>query len=139
MEVPPKLIIIGAIGCLIVGAEVDHRFNAREVIKTVSVDHDVIQYKIVTVTHTVTAPDGTKTTDTTVTDNTEEQKKIINTIIDTKAPQESQWMVAAGTGLNSDLVKVYSLSIDRKILGPVSVGLMGSSSNEYSVRLGIAF
>lgn len=139
METPPKLLIIGALASAIAGAAVDRYFNSREVVKTVTVDHDVIQYKIVTQTHEVIAPDGSKVIDSTVTDNTTEQKSIIQTIVDKKAAEQPQWLVAAGAGLNANRVRIYSLSVDRKILGPVSIGAYGATDSELGLRLGVSF
>lgn len=134
MEVPGKIMVLGVVISAVAGGLIEHQFNATEVIKTV--DRDVIKYKIITRTHEVTLPDGTKTSDTTTTDNSEEQRKIISTITESKS---RDWLVAAGAGINANRVKIYSLSVDRRILGFVTVGAYGTSNSELGLRLGVTF
>lgn len=139
MEVPGRLVIVGALGCAIAGALVDRQFNSREVVKTQVVEHEVVKWHTVRSSHEVTNPDGTKTTDeTTVTDGTETDK-VVRTIIDQKASEQPQWLVAAAIGLNTENVKFYALSVDRKILGPISIGAFASTNKEVGARVGISF
>ena len=139
MEIPGRLVIVGALSCAIGGALIDRQFSSRETIKTVTQDRDVIRYKVITQTHEEDKPDGTKVIDSTVTDNTEEQRKIVQTIVDQKAAAQPQWAIAAGVGLNANRVRIYSASVDRRILGPITLGAYGATDSEIGLRVGVQF
>lgn len=132
MEVPVKLMVVGALGCAIAGALVQRRYDGSVETKTqvITKDHTV------TVIKEVTKPDGTITKDTTITDDN--TQKAIQKIIDTRGA-DPQWLVAAGASMNTDLKKIYSLSVDRKIIGPISIGVIGSTASELGLRLGVSF
>ncbi len=131
MEVPGKLIVTGALACAVAGALIDRQFSTRETVKT----QVVTQYKVITQTHEVIAPDGSKVIDSTVTDNS----SIVQKIVDQKAALQPQWTITVGMGLDVYRVKVYSLSVDRRILGPVTLGVYGATDSELGVRVGVQF
>lgn len=132
MEVHVKLIVIGALSCAIAGALIQRHYDGSVETKTqvITKDHTV------TVIKEVKSPDGTVTKDTTITDDN--TQKAIQQIIDTRTAVP-QWLVAAGVSVNANRVKIYSLSVDRKILGPISIGIIGSTDSELGLRLGVSF
>lgn len=139
MEIPGKLIVVGALGCAIGGAFIDHEYNAREVVTTVTKDRVVTQYKTITQTHEVDKPDGTKEIDKTTTENGTQSQDIVQKIVDAKAAQASLYLAAVGMGLNANRVKIYSVSVDRKLLGPLSLGAYITTGSEAGLRIGVAF
>lgn len=139
MEIPVKLLVTGAIGCVIAGGLIEHQFSKNEVVKTITVDHDVIKYKIITQTHEVISPDGSKTIDSTVTDNSEKTTNIVQKIVDAKASEQFSWLAAAGMNVDANGVKTYSVSVDKRLLGPLTLGAYGSTHNEVGLRIGVMF
>lgn len=139
MEIPVRLMVVGAIGCAVAGALLERQFNKNEVIKTVTVDHEVIKYQVVTVTHEADKPDGTKIIDTTMTDNSEKTTDVVQKIVDAKASQQFGYLAAVGMAVDANGVKTYSLSVDKRLLGPVTLGVFGSTCSELGLRIGVMF
>ncbi len=139
MEIPVKLLVTGALGCAIAGGLIERQMSKNEVVKTVTVDHEVIKYQVVTVIHEVQAPDGTKTIDSTTTDNSEKTTDVVQKTVDAKASEQFSWLVAVGSSVNADGVKTYTASVDRRLLGPLTLGVFGTTRSEVGLRLGVMF
>lgn len=110
---------------------------------------------VTTITET-TKPDGTKTRtivirnkdDIKVVDNTKVDEKT-NTTSDTKSStvttyDRGKWSVEALASVSkprlTNLGTVsYGLEVDRKIIGPISVGVFGLTDQTYGATLGISF
>lgn len=104
--------------------------------KIVTVEKEVIKEVAVTTTHEVKQPDGTVTTDTTTTD-TKQSTDTKSTTVAKYATAD--WFVAAGMGYSLDLTVHYNVQVNRRILGPVFVGVQGSTDKTVGVQVGIQF
>jgi hypothetical protein len=101
-----------------------------------------VEHKV-EVVHTVTVvqdhADGTKTTTTTTDDNTNVQSTT-DTSTRVTVTNNKDWKVDIGEGY--DLTRsnrVYMFSVDRRVLGAVSVGVWGVSNGTGGVSLGYSF
>lgn len=83
----------------------------RHFVSPVEVTKEVVKDRIVTVTHTVKAPDGTETTDSTTTEK-HDQTNVAKTM-----PKQLDW----AAGLNYNINRQYSADLARRVLGPVFV------------------
>ena len=115
------LLVIFAIGFTV------GRNNSPPKIQEKIVEKIVVQKQdnIHTVTVTVEKPSGEKTTTTTQDDKSTEVVKEDKSI-DIKIDSKPDWHVAVGYSQNFGY-DLYSLSVERRILGDVSVGVMGIS------------
>ncbi len=124
--------VILSILSALIGAFLSRTYFTREVIttKTQVVDRTVV------VTHTVVAKDGTKTIDSTITDD----KKQNETIVDKKASPAPKWSVSAlyGTSITHK-VELYGTSVTYQILGPIEVGAWGLTNGSVGVQIGVRF
>ncbi len=95
--------------------------SPKEITKVEVQEHEVIKNNIITVTKEITKADGTKETVTTVVDKSIEKKdKQVESIV-SKTIQK-QWLV--GLGVNPfSYTDTYSAQINRRVLGPFSVGV----------------
>lgn len=127
MEVQKRTIA----GLLIVAAAIGAagaRYGLNPVIKTETVTKD----KVVTVVRTVKDKDGTVTTDrTTVTDRV---KKDVAAVPVLKVPP--QWRVTGGYKVNG---QDYMLGVERRILGPVFVGVQATASGSILATVSVEF
>ncbi len=127
-----KNYVILCILSALVGAFLSKSYFTREVVvtKTQVVDHTVV------VTHTVVAKDGTKTIDSTITDD----KKEHQTVVDQKASKAPKWGISAlyGTSITHK-VELYGTSVTYQILGPIEVGAWGLTNGSAGVSVGIRF
>jgi hypothetical protein len=119
---------------------------AKVVTKTqvVTQVHDVVHEKIHKVIVTVTAPNGTKTTTTTIDNgsvindqsNTQSNSSTVTTY------DKTQWSV--GALANVDLTKgisapSYGIQVERRILGPVWVGAYGLANASGGLSVSLEF
>lgn len=106
-------------------------------------DHTV---KTVTVTH---KPDGTVTTQTVIRKDVQTETKTVATANDTKHSDTKTEVVydnrkttvsgLAVTNLANPTSLSYGVIIQERILGPVSVGALGTTSGMFGVTLGVTF
>lgn len=93
------------------------------------------QYKdrIITVTKTITKPDGTIEQDTTKTEN--------RTGSSTRAEKPPAWHISAGAGVHAlDFqAPIYKVEVSKDILGPVAVGVWGLSNGTVGLSIGFSF
>lgn len=133
-------------------ADVVTQIKTVEVIKEVKIKDTSLDKKNNRQTHTIITenPDGTKITeiweinkDTIVIHDKEivekeiaKKEELIN-IIKTSNPQ---WLASGGYGFNfNDKRPVYTLGINRRILGPVFIGLEGNSDKVLSGIITVEF
>lgn len=117
----------------------------KEVIKTqvVTQTNDVIHDHIHTVVVTVTKPDGTKTT-TSTTDNGTVIDNKSNTIASnstTITNSKPQWKVAglAGLDIHNLASPVYGAQVEKRLLGPISVGIWGLTNATAGISASLEF
>jgi hypothetical protein len=146
MTIQLKYLAAIVIVAMAAGAALTRQFAPREVIKTQLVDHDVIKDHVVTVTKEIVNKDGSKEIDTTVVDDKKENDVKKETVVDSKPiPQlKPQWFVTAGAGLDVTSLgnmanPVYSGSVNRRILGPIYLGVWGNTRSQVGVQLGLEF
>lgn len=93
------------------------------------------QYKdrIITVTKTITKPDGTIEQDTTKTEN--------RTGSSTRAEKLPAWHVSAGAGVHALRFQepIYKVEVAKDILGPLNVGVWGLSNGTIGLSIGFSF
>lgn len=112
--------------------------------RTVTVNHEVevVKHDVVTVTKEVTTPDGTKTVTTTVTDKTKEEthkdsSNETKTVTDYSKPQ---WKANAFVSpSNATTGHVYGVSFERRLIGPVFVGIYGNVDRSFGGTVGLEF
>lgn len=109
-----------------------------EVIKEV----EVIKRDVRTVIREITRPDGTKETDTVIEDRTRERTRTdANTRTETVVTNEKpQWKVdLMARAKITNIVPVYGASIQRRIIGPVFMGVNGWSDANVGLSVGLEF
>lgn len=131
----PRGILIVAIMSAVGGASVTRAYFAREVVRTV--EKEVVKDHIVTVTKESKAKDGTESIITTTTDDRAATDN--KNTVDTKPAQAPQWLISGGAGLTVNGLPVYAGSVQRRIIGPVFLGLQVTTQKEGFVTLGIEF
>jgi len=105
---------------------------------------EVARKNVVTVTHEEKKPDGTMIIDTRIEDKstettkTDTKEKTTETITNLKP----QWKVQglAGISLDKSFVgEVYGVGVERRIIGPIFVGVYGKTSKEVGLSLSVEF
>jgi hypothetical protein len=142
MNIQVKYVVIIIIVSAIAGGIVTKRYiKPQEVIKTQVVDHDVIKDRIITIVKEIDNPDGTKEKTTTTTDDRTSVDDKNTTTTDIKAPIPKQWLVSAGVGLDAkdNFNKIYQLNVNRRILGPIYVGIWGNTNQSAGLSVGFEF
>lgn len=105
---------------------------------------EVTRKNIVTVTHEEKRPDGTV-----ITDSRTEDKSTEATRTDTKSKESTtitnvkpQWKVSGGAGVKYNeisLQPVYTVGVERRILGPIFVGAYGRTDKEVGLSVSVEF
>lgn len=113
------------------------QIKKEEVIKEV----EVIKKDIRIVEREITRPDGTKEKERITEDKSQESTKKEkdtkeSTLIANKKPD---WRVNGLAALNNDRNIVYGLQVERRILGPISVGAFGLTDTTVGLSVGIEF
>lgn len=104
----------------------------REVEKVVTVEKEVIKEVTVTRTHQEVSKDGGIVTDTVTTSTKDEQTTKKEVAVKYEL---SQWLVSVG--VNSE--KSYSAQVQYRVLGPVFIGVFGSSDKTIGANIGFQF
>lgn len=105
---------------------------------------EVTKKNVVVVTHEEKRPDGTVVTDTRTVDtsteaSTKNSSSKESTVITNAKPQ---WKIGGGAGIKYNEVNlqpVYTLSAERRILGPIFVGAYGRTDKEVGLSVSIEF
>lgn len=109
-----------------------------EVIKEV----EVVKRDVRTVIKEVTSPDGTRQVDTVIEDKTRERTRTDSdrsneTIVTNEKPQ---WKVGVSARTKIfDLVPVYGGTVERRIIGPIFVGINGWTDSSFGISVGLEF
>lgn len=98
-------------------------------------EKEVIRKDIVTVIKEVVRPDGSKETVTEIVDRSKESSTRKETL--TKAAQP-QWSVGAYTTFN-EKIPTYTVTVDRRILGPFSLGVYGQTNSTFGAGIRLEF
>jgi hypothetical protein len=117
---------------LVVGALIGGGLVRHYATETTTVTKEVVKNNVITVTHEVVKPDGTKVVDTTTTDKSTDSKKA--TVVETKAPKQ---LYTVHVGIDSN--RQYFGGVSKQVLGPLSVGLQASQNGTLGVMVGFSF
>lgn len=105
---------------------------------TVEVEKEVVRTDIVTVVREIIKPDGTKETISTLTDKSVARKDSSHST--SKAETSPNWHISASAARSLEsAVPVYGLQIERRILGPISVGINVNSERQIGLVVGYEF
>jgi hypothetical protein len=105
-------------------------------VKTVEVEKEVQSNNVVTVTREVIKPDGTKVLESTVTDKTKLLKEASKVVVVGKP----NWHISGGVERNGlTAPNVYSLQVERRVLGELFLGVKASSDSSVGVVVGYSF
>lgn len=105
--------------------------------KTVTETKEVIRNNIRTVTLTTERPDGTKETRTETVDNSIKKETSLHEKVEYK---KSKWIVSAGAATElKNLAPIYTLHVQKRIAGPVFVGIQGATDHLVGLTVGLEF
>lgn len=128
-----KTVMIVAIVSFCIGGALSHLWLPRV--------EERVQEKVVTKNHIVTEikevvkPDGTKETDTTITD-TSTKKEDSSRLIQRNAPQ---WQAYLGVRTSLELQPIYQFGAARRLFGPVLLGVSVSTDKTVGAFIVIEF
>lgn len=131
MNIPNKALVLVVIASIGVGVALEEKLLgiAKET------DTSKVSNDITTVIKEKKNKDGSIEKDTTIVDKSrQEQSKIV--IVPMAPPN---WLVGGELGLTKDITNVYTLYVNRRILGPVFVGIWASSQQSAGVSLALLF
>lgn len=130
-----KYIVLLMVGSAIAGALLTSKYQ-KSICPPVSDQKVITKDQIVTEVHEVIKPDGSKITDT---KRTEEFHQEENILIPQVLPSSS-WRINGGIGYAFSVQSyAYSIQLDRRLIGPVWVGIRGNNLKEVDVMLGVEF
>lgn len=147
------------LGLIVLGVAFGYYFAPEKIktkleIKTVEIEKEVLKLievnKRKTSTHIIVTefPDGKKITETFIIDESIslveiEKEKIVykdREIVKEKEVEnrKSQWLIKASAEV-TPRKEVYSIDINRRVLGPIFIGVAANTSREATVGVGIEF
>ena len=118
--------------CLIsagIGGYLVKQYLPTETIKTEVQEKE----KIVTIIKKIVAPDGTTTEETTKTEDRVTDTDVVAVL----APPPPNWHISAQ--YMPDAIPAYGVQIERRILGPVFVGVGANTRKELNISVGFEF
>lgn len=132
-----KAYIATAVIALAVGLYSGSRLFSTAKIEQVEVEKEVVRKDIVTVVKEVIKPDGTKETTSTTTDKSKEKKSATTTL---KVAQ-NQWHTSLTVSTaNIQLTDLsYRLTVERRILGYLFLGVSLDSNKQVGLTAGMEF
>lgn len=132
-----KNLIITAAVALLIGLGLGSQLLPKVKIETKEIEKEVIVKDVVTVTKIITKPDGTKEEVITVTDKTKENSSKVST----QKVMATQWH--ASVSAKTDNIKfekiTYGVSIERRIIGDIFLGVNADTSGKVGGSVGISF
>jgi hypothetical protein len=132
-----KQTLIISVVALLIGIAAGSQLFPTVKTKEVEVEKQVIVKDIITVTKVVTKPDGTTESTTTTTDKTKENKSATNT----KTVAAPNWH--ASIAVNTDNIAlnnlVYTVQVERRVLGDLFIGANVSTDKTVGLSLGASF
>jgi hypothetical protein len=132
---------IVAVVFLGIGAYLNHRLNPRIETKTIETEREVIKRDVVTVIKEVVRPDGTKETTTETVDHTRERKesRAEATVIVNITPPKWHLSALAAVPISGPYAPVYGLQIEKRLAGPLFVGINAKTNREVGLVVGYEF
>ncbi len=129
MEVPRKLPVLMLVASACLGGYIEQRVSGEGV--SSSSEESKTKNNIVTVIKERVLKDGTKETDTIITDRSKKTEEQTLTI----AAPPKDWMLAAT--VNDE--RSYGLSVQRRILGNIFLGAFADTNARFGASLGLQF
>lgn len=126
--------IIALVIGMLIGAGLIYKYKPRTVTETQVVTKDVIHNQILTVTKFVKQKDGTEVGTTTTTDTSTSTGTSVSK--DIKAPN---YHVSVGANIAFDAVPSYSVQVEKRVFGPVFVGVRGETRGAVGAMIGLEF
>ncbi len=126
MQIPPKLLTTIVIGSVLLGCIIQKQLTPKNIDKV----QDKTQEQSTTTIHEHKNADGSSDIDTKIVDAKKEQHS--ETSISTSQPD---WFIAASSSIN----EIYGLSVSRRILGPIYIGVYGRTDKEVGLNVGMQF
>lgn len=134
-----KLLLPAMVACLGLGLYIGKTYYSTT--QTKEIEKEVVRTDVVTVVKTVERPDGTKETTSTTTDKTVSKHDETKTAT-TASALAPQWHTSASASvarLSEISSPVYGIQVERRLLGPFSVGLRAQTDKYIGVALGFEF
>ncbi len=131
MNIPNKALVLIVIVSIASGVALEHQLIA---IKK-ETDTSKISNDITTVIKEKKNKDGSIEKDTVIVDKSKKEDKTV--IVDAILPPN--WFIGVGVGLDDGISKVYTATINRRILGPIFLGVWASSQKSAGVSLAVQF
>lgn len=128
-----KNLAIATIVALIAGIGIGYKAKTPQietVVKEVIKEHVVVKTKI------VQSPDGTTVTES---ERVEDKDTAVDMSVKAPIKDNSRWHVSIDVSSGIDLKARYGLQVERKVMGPISVGVRATTRGELGVVLGIRF
>jgi hypothetical protein len=121
---------------LLTGLYIGKTYYSRTEVK--EVEKEVVRTDVVTVVKTVERPDGTKETTATTTDKSVAKKD--SSITSVTAVAKPDWHISISSSRSlSNVELIYGLQIERRILGPFSLGIRADTEKQIGLVIGMEF
>ena len=131
-----NILLTGAI-CLILGVGLGSQIFPRIKTETVETEKEVVRKDVVTVVKEVIRPDGTKETTSTTTDKTKENK---SATVTSKTLASNYHISISATTNDIKLQEiVYGVQVQKRIAGPLFLGLTVNTQKQAGISVGMEF
>lgn len=139
MEIPGKLLAVIVIGSAIIGGVIERGVSKPDTTESNKTVNEVIRYKVITKIIEHYNLDGSIDRNIVIDDGSVMEKTKEVSKVETKTTVRD-WYAHGGTGVRlKDMERIYNLGIDRRILGPVWLGIYGTTQQEFGLRVGLQF
>lgn len=129
MNVPYRVVIVLILISLAAGAYIEHKYVGA----VKSTDETTTSNNIITKIKEKQNKDGTIEKDITIIDKSKKEEKI------TVTTMPPSWLIQGGIGLDKGLTTVYTVSLSKRVLGPIYLGIWGSTQQALGASIGLQF
>lgn len=135
MDLSKNVVVVLVVAALSVA--VTKYYWPRVETKTVEVTKEVLKTDVRTVVKIVEKPDGSKETTTEIVDHSsKESSKSKESVKYT----QKDWMVSASASTKfTNIEPIYGAQVQRRILGPIYMGVVASTDKMVGVSVGLEF
>ena len=128
--------IITGLVCLVIGVAAGSALFPKVKEKTVETEVERVVKDVQTVIKVVTRPDGTKEEVTTIIDKSKQSTDKTSTKIIAK----NDWHISAsGSRTFTDSSMIYTLQVERRVIGDVFLGASVNSEKQVGLVVGVEF
>ncbi len=107
--------------------------------KTVEVEKEVVKNNIQTVVHTVTLPNGSVDSTTTIIDHSQRTETDTKQSVAYQNPTLNVSVLVANDFSIRAIKPIYGVSVTKEVLGPITVGAFGLTSGTVGLSVGLNF